>query len=290
MRTAAVQCTASSDRAANLQRATDLVTAAAADGAELVVLPELFAVSGDAACLRASAEPLEGPTGTWACQTAGDLGIWLVAGSFIEQAPTGRLHNTSVLVSPGGVPSAVYRKLHLFDVDVPGAVNRESDVVAAGDDLVLTTVTDEVARSLPLGLSICYDLRFPEVYRILTLQGALVVAVPSAFSAETGPAHWEVLVRARAIENQVFVVAANQSGPRPGSFAACGHTMIVDPWGQVLGELAHGDGHVLADLDLRGQQDVRSRLPALTHRRPHLYRWPAEGTPRSGYQRVGEGW
>lgn len=292
MRTAAVQCTASSDRAANLRRASELVGAAADAGAELVVLPELFSLSADAAGLRAHAEPLDGPTGTWACETAARHGLWLVAGSFIERAPTGGLHNTSVLVSPDGAPSAVYRKVHLFDVDVPGAVSRESDVVSPGDDLVLATVVDTAARALPVGMTICYDLRFPEVYRILTLRGALVMVVPSAFSAQTGPAHWEVLVRARALENQVFVVAAGQVGARPGTFAAYGHTMIVDPWGQVLASLREGEGHVVVDLDLRGQQEVRSRLPALPHRRPGVYRWPPLATPGSGYDRAapGGGW
>lgn len=289
MRTAAVQCTASSDRAANLRHASELVAAAANDGAELVVLPELFSLSADPAGLRAAAEPLDGPTGTWACETAALHRLWLVAGSFIERAPTGRLHNTSVLVSPDGAPSAVYRKVHLFDVDVPGAVSRESDVVAPGDDLVLATVTDSAARKLPVGLSVCYDLRFPEVYRILTLRGALVMVVPAAFSAQTGPAHWEVLVRARALENQVFVVAAGQDGARPGTFSTHGHSMIVDPWGQVLASLPQGEGHVVADLDLRSQQEVRSRLPALPHRRPGVYRWPVPATPGSGYDPAAPG-
>lgn len=212
MRVAAIQCTASADRARNLSSAGDLVAAAVDEGAELVVLPELFSLYGDAAVLRAGAEPFEGPTVAWAAAVATRHRIWLVAGSFVEAAGPGRNHNTSVLVGPDGSVAARYRKLHLFDVDVPGAVTRESDAVAPGDEVVGATVTADDGRTLPVGLTICYDLRFPEVYRLLSLAGALVIVVPSAFSTSTGPAHWETLLRARAIENQVFVIAADQVG------------------------------------------------------------------------------
>jgi predicted amidohydrolase len=272
MRVAAIQSTASTDRPGNLAAARELVHAAVGDGAELVVLPELFSLYGNAPTLRAGAEPLDGPTVRWASEVASDHGIWLVAGSFVEGVGRSRNHNTSVLVGPDGTVAAAYRKLHLFDVDVPGAITRESDAVAPGDAVVSATVTLDDGRPLPIGLTICYDLRFPELYRLLSLAGALVIVVPSAFSAATGPAHWEVLVRARAIENQVFLIAADQVGTLSPSFTAHGHSMIVDPWGTVLAERPEGVGHVLADLDLAAQQETRSLLPSLAHRRPAAYR------------------
>jgi len=271
MRVAAIQCTASADRPGNLASAGDLVSRAVGDGAELVVLPELFTLYGNAAALRAGAEPFEGPTLAWAAEVASRHRIWLVAGSFVESAGRGRNHNTSVLVGPDGTVGAYYRKLHLFDVDVPGAMTRESDAVAPGDAVVSTTVTLEDGQRLPIGLTICYDLRFPELYRLLSLAGALVIVVPSAFAAATGRAHWEVLVRARAIENQVFVIAADQVGALSPSFTAHGHSMIVDPWGTVLAERPDDCGHVVADLDLAAQQEIRSLLPSLAHRRPDAY-------------------
>jgi predicted amidohydrolase len=271
MRVAAVQTTASADRPGNLAAARERVTAAVGDGAELVVLPELFSLYGNAPTLRAGAEPLDGPTAQWAAEVASDHRIWLVAGSFVEAVARGRNHNTSVLVGPDGTVAAAYRKLHLFDVDVPGAMTRESDAVAPGDAVVSATVTLGDGGLLPIGLTICYDLRFPELYRLLSLAGALVIVVPSAFSAATGPAHWEVLLRARAIENQVFVIAADQVGALSPSFAAYGHSMIVDPWGTILAERPEGEGHVVADLDLAAQQETRSLLPSLAHRRPATY-------------------
>jgi deaminated glutathione amidase len=271
MRVAAIQCTATADRARNLARASELVAGAARDGAELVVLPELFSLYGDTATLRAGAEPLDGPTTAWAMEAAVDHRIWLVAGSFVEGVGRSRNHNTSILVGPDGTVEARYRKLHLFDVDVPGAMVHESDAMSPGDEVVNASVTLDDGQTLPVGLSICYDLRFPELYRLLSLAGALVIVVPSAFAAATGPAHWEVLVRARAIENQVFMVAADQVGSLSRSFTAHGHSMIVDPWGRVLAERAEGEGHVMAHLDLAAQQEIRSLLPSLAHRQPAAY-------------------
>ncbi|HXQ58700.1 MAG TPA: carbon-nitrogen hydrolase family protein [Acidimicrobiales bacterium] len=271
MRVAAVQCTASDDRSRNLAGAGELVEAAAGSGAELVVLPELFALYGDAATLRAGAEPLDGPTTRWAAALAARLGIWLVAGSFVEAVGPGRNRNTSVLVGPDGTVGARYRKIHLFDVDVPGAMTRESDAVTPGEAIVSTSLSLDDGGLLPIGLTICYDLRFPELFRVLALAGALVIVVPSAFAAATGAPHWEILLRARAIENQVFVIAADQVGTLSSSFAAHGHSMIVDPWGTVLAELPDGVGHIVADLDLAGQQEIRSLLPSWVHRRPGAY-------------------
>jgi deaminated glutathione amidase len=271
MRVAAVQCSATTDREQGLVRAGDLVARAASQGAELVVVPEHFSLFGPPATLRQSAEPRRGAVLRWAATIAKEHGVWLVAGSFVELSG-GRRYNSSCLVSPEGTTVACYRKIHLFDVDVPGAVSRESDAVAAGNRTVIASVTSSDARPVPVGLSVCYDLRFPELYRTLTLSGALVVTVPSAFAAATGELHWDLLVRTRAVENQIFMIAAGQYGKLEGGFETYGHSMIVDPWGQVIAEVGEGPGFALADLDLTAQQDARSTLPCLTHRRPAAYR------------------
>jgi predicted amidohydrolase len=271
MRAAAVQCTASHDREENLVRAGDLVAQAASQGAELVVVPEHFSLFGNASVLRNSAEPLHGSVTRWATTMAKEHDVWLVAGSFVELS-AGRRYNTTCLVSPEGTVVASYRKIHLFDVDVPGAVSRESDAVAPGNRPTMFSITLSDERPVPVGLTICYDLRFPELYRVLTLAGALVIVVPSAFAAATGRLHWEVLLRARAIENQVFVVAAGQVGELGGQFNAYGHSAIVDPWGTVLAEVHEGPGVAVADLDFTAQQDARSTLPCLSQRRPSAYR------------------
>jgi predicted amidohydrolase len=177
------------------------------------------------------------------------------------------------MIGPDGSLVAAYRKVHLFDVDVPGATSRESDQVFGGNRAVVASMTPNDTGSLPIGLTVCYDLRFPELYRALTLAGALVITVPAAFSAVTGKFHWDPLLRARAIENQVFIVAAGQVGRAEGSFETWGHSLIIDPWGRTLAEMKDPSaGVIVADLDLAAQQDTRSTLPSLTHRRPTVYR------------------
>ncbi len=275
MRAAAVQCTATDDREENLVRTGDLVGRAASLGAELVVVPEHFSCFGNASVLRNSAEPLHGSVVRWATTIAKDHGVWLVAGSFVELSG-GRRYNSSCLVSPGGEVTAIYRKVHLFDVDVPGAVSRESDAVAPGNRATMASISLSDGLPVPVGMTICYDLRFPELYRVLTLAGALVIVVPSAFAAATGRLHWEVLLRARAIENQVFIVAAGQVGELGGQFHTYGHSAIIDPWGTVLDEVHEGTGVAVADLDFAAQQDARSTLPCLTQRRPSAYRKPPD--------------
>jgi predicted amidohydrolase len=284
MRMAAIQTTAGPDRSANLAAAGALVEQAAEAGAELVVLPEYFSVAGSPTVLREQAEALDGPTVAWACELAGRLGLRLVAGSFPERpapanAPDGRLYNTSCLVGPSGAVEAVYRKIHLFDADIDGQALRESATVAPGETVCTCPLGGRDPAGPPspvLGLSVCYDLRFPELYRILALSGATVVAVPAAFTATTGTAHWETLLRARAVENQVYVVAAGQVGVLPAGMPAChGHSMIVDPWGSVLAE--HRQPHpgmVLADYDADRLERIRAELPVLANRRPSTYRWP----------------
>jgi deaminated glutathione amidase len=274
VRVAAVQLQSTEDMARNLEDADRLTRAAAADGAELVVLPERLDIRGSAADYAASAETLDGRPVTWARDTARELGIDIVAGSVAERREGHeRVANTSVHAGPDGELKAVYRKIHMFDVEVGGVEYRESEHSEPADEIVVS----ETAQGLGLGLTICYDLRFPELYRILALRGARIVTIPAAFTRVTGEAHWEILVRARAIENQVFVIAPGQGrlpGPDRDSY---GNSMIVDPWGEVLAR-AGGEGacFVAADLDLARQDEIRDKLPSLANRVAAAYRWPEE--------------
>ena len=262
MRAAAVQLNSTDDYERNLRAAEALVRDAAADGAEIVVLPEKWTLLGPPESLRAAAQPLDGPALGAAVSWARELGIHLVAGSVPELAEgQDRLFNTSVLIGPDGALRGVYRKIHMFDVDIEGVAYRESEAEQPGEELVMAD-----AGGIPVGLSVCYDLRFPELYRILALRGARMVAVPSAFTERTGRDHWEVLVRARAIENQVFVVAAGQVGDAPPHYRSFGRSMIVDPWGVVLDRLPRGSGVVIANINPAYQASLRSSLPALKHR------------------------
>lgn len=270
MRAAAVQLNSTDDKERNLEVAERLVRDAAADGADLVCLPEKWNLLGGAEALLAGAEPLDGPSLSAARGWADELGIHLVAGSIAERVEgQERLSNTSLLIGPGGEDLAAYRKIHMFDVEVEGVTYRESEHEQGGDEIVVTT-----ADGVEVGLSVCYDLRFPELYRILAVRGARVVTIPSAFTAPTGRAHWEVLLRARAIENQVFVVAPGQTGEAPPHYESYGHSAIVDPWGVVLAMAEDGERFVAADLDLAEQERVREKLPSLANRRPAAYRWP----------------
>jgi deaminated glutathione amidase len=281
MKAAAVQLNSGADVDANIAAADEQVRAAAADGATLVVLPEKWTAMGSPEDLRAGAQPLDGSATGWARDTARELGIDLVAGSIAERRSTDspedpqsgsstarRLANASVHVGPDGEIKAVYRKLHMFDVEIEGKRYCESDTDEPGDEVVVS----ELADGSKLGMSICYDLRFPELYRVLALRGSRVVVLPAAFTLPTTRDHWEPLLRARAIENQVFLVAANQVGGHPGGHHSGGQSLIVGPWGEILAR-ADGDapGYILAELDFEHQDDVRKRVPLLTHRRPHIY-------------------
>src|SRR3954468_7129390 len=274
MRAAAVQLNSTEDKERNLATADRLTREAAADGAELVVLPEKFNVLGTHDHYREGAEPIEGGrTINWARATARELGIDLVAGSIPElREGRDKLSNTSVHVGPDGEIKGVYRKIHMFDVVVGGQEYRESESEEPGDELV----TSDSAGGVPLGLTVCYDLRFPELYRILAIQGARVLTLPAAFTKVTGQAHWEILLRARAIENQAFVVAADQIGNHPPDKQSFGGSMIVDPWGEILARAPDEETVISADLDLARQDEVREQLPSLANRVPGAYRWPEE--------------
>jgi deaminated glutathione amidase len=239
----------------------------------LIVLPEKWTAIGSEEDLRASAQTLDGEAIEWARATARELGVDLIAGSILESVSGAeKLANTSVHVDPHGEVRALYRKVHMFDVEVGGRTYRESELEQAGEEIVLS----EAAGGVELGMSICYDLRFPELYRILAVRGARVIVVPAAFTLQTTRDHWEILLRARAIENQAFVIAANQFGPHPAGQHSGGRSMIVDPWGTVLAEAPDGEGHIAADLDLAAQRAIRTRLPSLANRRAAAYRWPQE--------------
>ena len=273
MRAAAVQLNSMQDKERNLATADRLTRDAAADGATLVVLPEKFNILGDHEMLEAGAETLDGPTLGWACETARELRIDLVAGSIVERREGhAKLANTSVHVGPDGGVRGVYRKIHMFDVVVGGTEYRESETEEPGDEIVVSE-----ARDVRLGLTVCYDLRFPELYRILAVGGARVLTVPAAFTRATGEAgHWDTLLRARAIENQAFVVAAGQIGRAPPNCESYGRSQIVGPWGDVLARADEGEREcfVAADLDLAYQDEVRASLPSLANRMPATYRWP----------------
>ncbi len=261
---AAVQMSSGPDRAANVARAEALIRRAAGRGARLVVLPEVFAWRGTRPGDPGATEPVPGPTTATLAALARELGIHLCAGSLLETvAGESRPYNTSCLFDPQGELIARYRKMHLFDVEIPGRVSvRESDTRAPGD----AVVTARTALGT-LGLSICYDLRFPELYRALVRAGAQVLLVPSAFTFPTGAAHWEVLCRARAIESQCYLIAADQTGTSPHGFADWGDSLIVDPWGRVLARAGDGEGVITAEIDLAYLARVRQELPCLTHQR-----------------------
>jgi deaminated glutathione amidase len=248
------------------------VRAAASDGATFLCLPEKWALLGPGEVIAAGAEPLDGPIVSAAASWARELGVHVCAGSVPEDSGDGgKPYNTSVLIDPDGEIVATYRKLHMFDVEVEGTEYRESEHERAGADLAVAA-----AGELDLGLTVCYDLRFPELFRILALRGATAFTVPAAFTAVTGRAHWEVLLRARAIENSSFVIAAGQVGKAEPHYESWGHSMVVDPWGRILALIDEDEGHACADLDLAELRRVRESVPSLANRRADAYVWPVE--------------
>ena len=266
MRVALVQTTSTDDVVANLVAASRLVEEAAGRGASLVALPENFAFLRREGAPVPCAQGLDGEIVGCLRALARRLHVRILGGSFPEAVPNdSRVFNTSVLISPAGEIEAVYRKIHLFDVDLGasgGGVYRESAFVVPGQEVVVAQTPDAV-----IGLSVCYDLRFPELYRALAARGAQILAVPSAFTKETGKDHWEVLLRARAIENQAFVLAPAQCGRHSETRASHGRSLVIDPWGLVLAQGGDRPCVVLADCDLGELARIRTSLPALEHRR-----------------------
>jgi predicted amidohydrolase len=272
LRVACVQLTSRDDKAGNIEKTERLVARAAATGADVVLLPEKWNAIGDAATLHANAEPLEGGESVEAMALwARTHGITLVGGSITENREgREKLSNTSIVFDPDGEIVGLYRKIHMFDVEVGGLVYRESEAEEAGEEPVVVR-----GEGWPIGLSVCYDVRFPELYRILALEGAELVTVPAHFTLYTGKDHWHVLLRARAIENQCYVAAAAQIGEtRPGR-PSYGRSVIVDPWGIVLAEAPDEETVISAELDRAHLREIREKLPSLANRQPGAYRWPA---------------
>ena len=264
--------TSRDDKAANLETAERLVSQAAATGADIVVLPEKWNMIGSTDTLRRAAEPLNGGESVVAMSSwARRHGITLVGGSITERR-NGRekLSNTSLVFDPDGSLVAAYRKIHLFDVEVGGHVYRESDAEEPGEEPVVADV-----EGWPIGLSVCYDVRFPELYRVLALEGAELATVPAHFTLHTGKDHWHVLLRARAIENQFYVAAAAQIGETMAGKPSYGRSIVVDPWGVVLAQAPDEEGVISAEIDRARLAQVRSKLPSLASRVPAAYRWPA---------------
>jgi predicted amidohydrolase len=272
IRIACVQLTSGTDKAANLETADRLVAQAAATGADVVALPEKWNAIGDSGILHGAAETLDGGESVEAMRGwARRHGVTLVGGSITERREgREKLSNTCCLFDPEGELVALYRKIHLFDVEVGGHVYRESDAEEAGEEPVLAEV-----EGWPVGLTICYDVRFPELYRILALEGALLATVPAHFTLYTGKDHWHLLLRARAVENGFYVAAPAQVGVTGTGRPSYGRSLIVDPWGTVVAQAPDEETVIAAELDRAWLKDVRRRLPSLTARRPGAYRWPA---------------
>jgi predicted amidohydrolase len=264
LRAAAIQMSSGSDKGANVERAEALIRAAAKLGAELVVLPEVFNWRGPRGAEAEFCEPIPGPTSERLAALARELRIHLQGGSITERIEGDRrCYNTALLFAPSGERVGKYRKIHLFDVEIPGQVSaHESQVRKPGEQTVVVR-TDIGA----IGLSVCYDLRFPELYRRLVRAGAEILCVPSAFTFPTGAAHWEPLLRARAIENQCYVIAPDQYGTSPNGYRDYGGSMIVDPWGTVIARASEGESVLVAEIRLEYLRRVRAELPSLTHAR-----------------------
>ncbi|HYM63600.1 MAG TPA: carbon-nitrogen hydrolase family protein, partial [Gaiellaceae bacterium] len=245
---------------------------AASTGADLVLLPEKWNAIGSVDTLRRAAEPLEGGETVEAMRDwARTHGITIVGGSITEEREgREKLSNTSVVIDPAGDVVAAYRKIHMFDVEVGGQVYRESEAEEPGEE---TNLCD--AEGWRVGLTVCYDLRFPELYRILALEGAELVTVPAAFTLYTGKDHWELLLRARAVEDQCYILAANEWGIHEGGKQSYGRSSIVDPWGVVLAQAPDEDCVIAAEIDKARLEQVRHDLPSLANRQPAAYRWPA---------------
>jgi predicted amidohydrolase len=265
MKIGLVQLNTTEDKPANLAKAEELVARVAAEGADLILLPENFNHRGTDEANAAAAEPIPGPSSEWARKMAREQGVFFHLGSLIERRGEQRF-NTSVVFDRSGTEQARYSKIHLFDVELPdGTIYRESDAIAPGNEIVAFD-----CEGLRFGLVICYDLRFPELFRALADRGAQVFLVPAAFTIPTGISHWESLLRARAIENGCYVAACGQWGPSAVGRPCYGHSMVVDPWGVVMAQCREGVGSVIADLDVEYLRSVRRRMPVLDHRRPDL--------------------
>ena len=277
IKAAAIQMSSTTNKDENVDTAERLIRSAVSSGADLVALPELWSCHGLEEAYKENAEPVPGPTTEFLGGLAQELGVYVLGGSILERAPSStNTHNTSTFFGPDGRILAVYRKIHLFDVKAPDREYLESRTIAAGTEIVTAK-----AGAATIGLSVCYDVRFPELYRLLALRGAEVLTVPAAFTLHTGKDHWEILLRARAVENQAYVIAPAQWGRKADGRWTYGRSIIVDPWGTVLAQCPDRDGFALATLDLDYLDRIREEFPALKNRRPEAYDWQ-EGPSRPG--------
>ncbi len=274
LRVGLVQMNSRSDKETNLATAERLIDEAAEKGARLIGLPEYVSYLGPKDLHEANAESIPGPTTDRFAAKARQHGIYLLGGSILERSNTpGSYYNTSTFFSPDGELRATYRKIHLFDIDITGNVSaNESATILPGDQAVTVEMDGHT-----LGLSICYDLRFPELYRMLALDGAEVLFVPAAFTLFTGKDHWHTLLRARAIENQCYVLAPAQIGPHDPNAQCYGHALVADPWGTVIADAPNHEGVVIADIDFDYLRQVRTQVPSLANRRPSAYERAAVG-------------
>ena len=267
MRTALIQMPVTADKAVNLAVARDYVRRAADGGAQLAVLPEMFCCLYTNEAFRANAEPAGGPVHRAMAGLARETGLWLVAGSMPE-ADGERIYNTSFVFDPAGRQAAFHRKMHLFDIDVKGGQRfMESETFTAGDSV---TVFDTPFGKL--GLCICFDLRFPELARCMALAGARAIVTPAAFNMTTGPAHWELLFRQRAVDNQLFTLGVAPARDEQGPYVSYGNTILCSPWGEVLARAGSAPALLLADVDLDQNESIRAQLPLLSARRTDVYR------------------
>jgi len=266
---AAIQLNAGSDKSQNSDNATKLIKRAALKGAQLIVLPEVFNWRGSRKEIQHNCEPIPGPTSMRMSELASSLKIFLLCGSILERNPQGpKPFNTSILINPQGKIVACYRKLHLFKVQLKGkATIDETSIYSAGNEV--KTAATPFGK---VGFTICYDLRFPELYRTLASRGALIIFVPSAFTLETGKAHWELLLRSRAIENQIYIIAPNQYGKDPLCNRNYGHSMIVDPWGTIIAQCTSGERIIYGELDFKYLKKIRKELPSLKHKRKDIFK------------------
>lgn len=266
MKIGLIQLDVVDDKQANLSRAGELIRDAVAEGAEIVVLPEMFTTPYQNDKFGPYSEPEDGPSVQWMSQIAKQHGILLIGGSIPEKEGD-RLYNTAFIVDKEGKVLAKHRKMHLFDIDVPGKIRFfESDTLSPGES---TTVVDtDYGR---VGVAICYDLRFPEMFRKMVLEGAEMFIVPAAFNTTTGPLHWEILARSRALDNQVYLAIASPARSQVLGYKAYGHSLIVDPWGRIEAELDEKEGILVVETDPEKQASVRREIPVLKHRKPALY-------------------
>jgi omega-amidase len=266
IKAAICQMQVETEKERNLKKAARLIEQAARMGAELIVLPEVFNGPYDVACFADYAESIPGPTFDFLSHSAAKHGI-AVVGSFIERSADDKLFNSSFIFDDQGNLLGNHRKVHLFDIDIPGQITfKESSVLSAGQDITVVNY-----KGLKIGIMICYDVRFPELARAMVLKGADLFVIPAGFNRTTGPLHWELLMRSRAVDNQVFVMAAGSGFDPDADYKAWGHSMIVDPYGKILAQAGDGEEIIAAELNFAVAERVRKEIPVLKHRRDDVY-------------------